>query len=429
MFLAAAWPPLILLWIAVVSTIARATQLPSTITSTPSTTTLVNHKWVLTSYPTDYFECGKHSKLVKEVIELNGADDDADADASKLIVIQVEALSIDAFLRTLLANEKNAVHGSLRVSIGGTLPALGIGVVLQSPTTCPYQPGDRVSGLLGGQTYCCIPMAQSFLVSSEREGSVEERRRSVEKPASSSAFPPLTWRGTSGLAAYMGMYQTLGPPRRGQTVVVSAAAGATGSYAVQLAQLCGARVVGVASTRKQSWLTNTLHVDAAIASLQAQLDEACPNGVDFVFDNVGGPLLDTLLDRINKGGRVVISGAISQYSAGGDGDGGFGPSNYLKLAEQSATMKGFNLFNFSKQQTTSAKRKLLHLIRTGKLTSHEQIEVGIESFGPALEMLFKGGNTGKLLVDLNTEPPLIEKKRRRRQQLTNLFGFWKGSDI
>jgi NADPH-dependent curcumin reductase CurA len=413
----------------------------------------------LTRYPKDCFECGKHSKLVKEVIELDdadvvddddddGDDDDEGSDASKLmIVIQVEALSIDAFLRTLLADDKNknAVHGSLRVAIlGGTLPALGIGIVLQSPPTCPYQPGDRVYGLLGGQTYCCIPMAQSYLLSAEKED-----------PAPSSAFAPLTWRGTSGLAAYLDMYETLGPPRRGQTVVLSAAAGATGSYAVQLAQLCGARVVGMASTRKQSWLKDTLNVHAAIdhtqpqPSLQEQLDEAVPNGVDFLFDNVGGPLLDTLLDRINRGGRVVISGAISQYSqpppppqdsgtAGSTAGGrGFGPSKYLKLAEQSATMKGFNLFHFSKRQTATAKRTLKQLIRTGKLTSHEQIQVGIESFGPALEMLFKGGNTGKLLVDLKTEPTLmieIENKRQRRRQrqirrrLANMLGVWKGPD-
>merc|ERR1712071_81091 len=150
------------------------------------------------------------------------------------------------------------------------------------------------------------------------------------------------------MTAYAGVFYVCDKPKKGETVVVTGAAGAVGSLASQFANSTGANVIGVAGgERKQKFLVDELNLHGSIdykhpeKSVPDQLDEIAPNGVDFIYDNVGGQILDDLLAKINPKGRVVICGAISQYSGKLNKGLVQGPGNYIKLAEKGATMKGF----------------------------------------------------------------------------------------
>ena len=351
----------------------------------------VNQKWILTQRPgDDPFVAVDHAELVHDEI-LFGDDDDDDDDTD--VLVQVECLSIDAFLRVLLNDSKNAVHGG-SLPIGSTLPAIGYGTVLRSRSRSRFRPGDSVMGMLGGQTIC--------QTHSNRLEKLRYNRSLSHKRAR------LSWLGITGQAAYHGIFHVVPPPQKGQTMVISAAAGATGSVACQLAKTTGARVIGIAGgPHKQQWLVETLKMDGAVdykQNLEQQLDECCPNGIDFYFDNVGGPMLDLILERINPYAKIVICGAISQYNNGDNGDTNHNSSQVnIRLAEKSATMAGLNLFHHRRRRCDWMFRFwMLYYYWRNQLVPYEQIETGIESFGPALEMLFQGGNTGKLLVDIRS---------------------------
>jgi hypothetical protein len=182
---------------------------------------------------------------------------------------------------------------------------------------------------------------------------------------------------------------------------VSAAAGAVGSLAGQIARIDGARVIGIAGgAAKCKHVVEQLGFDAAIDykrdDVGARLAELAPEGVDVFFDNVGGELLDVVLDRIRLGARIVICGAISQYS--GDMSRGVrGPALYLRLAERHARMEGFAVFHFASDYA-EAQAALAEWLASGRLRLHEQVEHGLEHFGATLAMLFDGRHTGKLLL-------------------------------
>ena len=201
------------------------------------------------------------------------------------------------------------------------------------------------------------------------------------------------------------------PPKRGQVAVVSGAAGATGSVASQLSKLTGAKTIGIAGGEKKSaYLTETLKLDGAVdyksasKSVSEQLDALCPDGIDFYFDTVGGELLDTVLSRIRRNGRIVICGASSQYNGNLNVGTVRGPSEYLKLAERGATMVGYNvMFYFTR--VPFAMIHILWLMFREKLFMTEQVERGIGAFAPAMIKMFTGGHIGKLLVDVKAVSP------------------------
>eukprot|EP00913_Durusdinium_trenchii_P017591 g16532.t1 len=213
---------------------------------------------------------------------------------------------------------------------------------------------------------------------------------------------------TTGLTAYMGIFKVLSAPASHETCVVSAAAGAVGCLAAQLAKSNGARVIGIAGgAEKCKFLKDTLQLDGAVdykseIPMGKQLDEIAPDGVDFFFDNVGGQTLDVILDRIRAGGRVVICGAVSQYSGNLNKGKVEGPRNYLKLAERGATMKGFNVMQYM-SSVPGAMCQLAWLHYRGYLRIHEDIQEGIEAFPNALQKLFIGGHTGKMLCRVASE--------------------------
>ncbi len=360
-----------------------------------STYHYTNTRWKLTTHPTGTFHAASHSELDASI----PMKVDASMAAAK-VVVQVDMLSVDAFLRTMLDAKSNDVHG--RIKLGDTLPALGYGRIVWagpealSGTGGALTVGMMVQGFMGAQTFASVEGKDVFPM-----------LRVPRIPDSAS----LGLLGvTTGMTAYVGVHHVTTPPQKGEVVVVSAAAGAVGSVACQLARLQGARVVGIAGgAKKCRYVREVLGCHEAIdykstsKSVAEQLDMACPDGVDFFFDNVGGDILDLILCRLNKHARVVICGAISQYSGNLGKDKVQGPSAYLKLAERVASMHGFVVTQYldSMWKMMKVLAALSWGYLRGQLALQEQVDVGIEAFPGALEKLFTGGHVGKMLVDVS----------------------------
>lgn len=345
-------------------------------------TALSNQKWTLVSRPKGMLQL-EDFKFVEETIDCSNLKDGE-------AIVQCEMLSVDAFLRTMLDAE--AYHGA--IELGDTVPAIGYGRVVASANK-KLKRGSRVSGMLGAQSVAKLSKEQTAMV-----------MPSLSLPG----VKPTTFMGllglTSGLTAWVGIHSVAKAPRKGETAVVSGASGATGSVAAQLAKLTGARVIGIAGgDAKKAYLLEELKLDGAVdykdkdKSVGAQLDELCPDGVDYYFDTVGGATLDAVLQRIRAKGRVVICGASSQYNGNLNVGTVQGPSNYLKLAERGATMVGFNVMQFF-SRVPLAMIHMLWLIWRKKIFMTEQIELGVPAFVPAMIKMFTGGHKGKLMVDV-----------------------------
>jgi NADPH-dependent curcumin reductase len=209
--------------------------------------------------------------------------------------------------------------------------------------------------------------------------------------------------GAPGFTAYFGLLE-IGQPKPNETVVVSAAAGAVGSVVGQIAKIKGCRVVGIAGgPQKCEYVTKELGFDAAIdykrENVIASLAKHCPKGIDVYFDNVGGDILDACLALLNRGARVPLCGAISQYN---NFENVCGPKNYLSLLVNRATMRGFIVFDFADRYPEAASQLAGWLI-AGKLKSREDIVPGLETFPDTFLKLFKGENFGKLILKVAAE--------------------------
>ena len=292
--------------------------------------------------------------------------------------VAVEYISVDAGTRTMLRGE--GFHA--QVGLGETILAGGVGRVIDSKVDA-YEKGQAVRGGLGAQTIATVT-----------PNLIEPVDDSV---ASISAYLGVLG-GSTGVTAWIGI-RRVAKPQAGDTFVVSAAAGAVGSIAGQIAKRDGARVIGIAGgPRKVAHLVERLGFDAAIdyknEDVNARLRELAPDGVNVFFDNVGGDILDAVLDNLALRARVVICGAISQYD---DMDSVTGPSLYLRLAERQSTMEGFAYFHFP-ESMGPATAELSEWLADGSLVLAEEILEGIERYPEALQFMFSGGNLGKLLV-------------------------------
>ena len=216
-------------------------------------------------------------------------------------------------------------------------------------------------------------------------------------------LPPtsvLSVLGTTGVTAWCGLFK-VGKPVAGDTVVVSGAAGATGSIVGQLAKIAGCRAIGIAGgADKCRWLVEEAGYDAAIdykaGDIKQQLKELCPNGIDVIFDNVGGAILDAMLARIATGARVVICGGISRYESGGMPA---GPSNYFNLVFRRASMAGFIVLDWA-TEFPAIRQRLEGFVADGRLAFREDIQHGFENAPETLKRLFVGANRGKQLLEI-----------------------------
>ena len=292
--------------------------------------------------------------------------------------VAVEYISVDAGTRTMLRGE--GFHQ--QVGIGETIRAGGVGRVIESAVE-GWEVGQAVRGGLGAQTVATV------------EPSVVEK---VADSVGSLSRHLGALGGSTGVTAWVGV-RRVAKPQPGETFVVSAAAGAVGSIAGQIAKLDGARVIGIAGgPAKCAFLVDELGFDAAVdyknEDVTARLRELAPDGVDVFYDNVGGPILDAVLDCLAMRARVIICGAVSQYD---DMDHVTGPSLYLRLAERQAVMEGFAYFHFP-ECFDEAIADLTRWLDDGSIVMPEHVLDGIDRYPEALEFMFEGGNIGKLLV-------------------------------
>lgn len=269
------------------------------------------------------------------------------------------------------------------VGIGVIMRAYAAGEVIESKHP-EFQVGDQVTGLFGVQEYA--------LSNGKNVHKVDTR-----------LAPLPTYLGTlgmPGMTAYFGLFE-VGEFQPGDTVVVSGAAGAVGSLVGQMAKIKGGRAVGIAGgAEKCAYVVDELGFDACIdykaGDIKASLKQHCPDGANLYFDNVGGDILDAVLTQLSLRARVVICGAISQYNATQPIS---GPSNYLSLLVNRASMKGMVVFDHAKNYPRAA-QDMAGWLQTGQLKSREHIVEGLSHFPDALLMLFRGDNIGKLVLKL-----------------------------
>ncbi len=292
--------------------------------------------------------------------------------------VRVEYISVDAGTRTMLRGE--GFHR--QVQLGETILAGGVGRVVESRAP-GWDVGQAVRGGLGAQTHATLP--------------ADLLERIDDSAAPLSAYLGALGHST-GITAWIGV-RRVAKPNPGDIFVVSAAAGAVGSIAGQIAKRDGAFVIGIAGGEaKVRFVVQELGFDAAIdyknEDVSARLRELAPDGINVFFDNVGGPVLDSVLDNLALRAKIAICGAISQYD---DMDNVTGPTMYLRLAERQSSMEGFAFFHFPDDIAT-ASTELSAWVADGTLRCPEQILEGIERYPEAIQFMFNGGNTGKLLV-------------------------------
>ncbi|WP_430790476.1 NADP-dependent oxidoreductase [Virgibacillus flavescens] len=297
------------------------------------------------------------------------------------VLIRTNYISVDPYLRGRMNDVKSYIPP---FELDAAISSGVVGQVMESKSSS-FEKGDIVTGMLGWQEY-----------SVAKESEV---RKIDTKLAPASAY--LSALGMTGLTAYFGLLD-IGQPKEGETVVVSGAAGAVGSVVGQIAKIKGARVVGIAgSAEKTTFLTNELGFDAAInyktQDIPTALSEACPNGIDVYYENVGGEIGDAVLPLLNKFARIPVCGAISSYN-NKEADIGLRVQGYL--IKSSALMKGFTVGDYS-SRFQEGSEALAGWLREGKIQYEETITDGFDHTIDAFLDLFKGANLGKAIVKVS----------------------------
>jgi len=280
------------------------------------------------------------------------------------------------------------------VKLNGVMRGVAVGQVLASNNS-KYKVGATVAGLLGWQDYALI-------------GTDDESEPIVLPPFPK--IPPaqaLGVLGTTGMTAYFGLLD-IGRPKRGETVFVSAAAGAVGSIVGQIAKIHGCRVVGIAGTHdKCEWLKRELGFNAAVCrrdpDWRAQMKAACPNGIDVNFENAGGEIMEAAIELMNNHGRLVLCGMISQYNKAE----GSGPANFQDLLIKRIKLQGFIILDYMRRFPL-AQLRMMWWMKRGLIKDQTTLVRGLDKAPQALKQLFNGDNTGKLLVEIGEPPTATE---------------------
>ena len=326
-----------------------------------------NRQWLLVRRP--------HGPI--EDSDFQFVETDAPTPGDGEVLVRVLMLSCDPTQRGWIAGDTYLPA----VRIGEVVRSYGAGRI-EASNNPDYKVGDLVSGLVGWQDYVAMnPKGQLSRL-----------------PSATPLELAMSVLGLTGRTAYFGLID-VGRPVAGETVVVSGAAGATGSVVGQIAKIKGCRAIGIAGgAEKCRWLTEELGFDAAIdyksEKVKARLKELCPKGVDIYFDNVGGDILDAALARLALRGRVVLCGGIANYNATEPPP---GPKNYLNLVSRRGRMEGFLVSDYAKR-FAEAVAALAGWVQEGKIKSRVDVQHGLENAPATLRRLFDGRNEGKQLL-------------------------------
>jgi NADPH-dependent curcumin reductase len=331
-----------------------------------------NRKWVLKERPQGLVKNSDFELIAETLPAINEGE----------ILLENMYLSFDPTQRGWL----NDVPGYLPpVQIGEVVRSGGMGRVIESKNAA-YNVGDLVFGFVGWQSHC-ITKAED-----------DDRFRVI--PELLPIPTMLNVMGTTGITAYYGLLE-LGKPQPGETVLVSGAAGATGSVVVQIAKLKGCHVIAIAGGKEKcDWLKEAGAddvIDYKNSNVHEELPKIAKNGIDIYFDNVGGDILETVLSHININARVLLCGGISSgYDASTLPD---GPRNLFSLIIKRATMQGFLVLDYL-PRSQKALEDIASWILEGKLQHREDIQEGIENCPQTLNRLFTGDNKGKQLLKI-----------------------------
>ena len=294
------------------------------------------------------------------------------------VLVKTEHISIDPSMRGQMENRGDYVAP---LAVGDVMRANGVGRIVESNHS-EFKVGTLVLGAFGMQDYA-VSDGQSVPMRVFPEG--------VDPLAALSVY------GGTGMTAYFGMLE-VGEPKAGDTVVVSGAAGATGSIAGQIARINDCRVIGLAGSDDKCEFLKELGFAGVINykkdDIESKLDQYCPEGIDVYFDNVGGQILDFCLARLAMNARIVLCGGISRYNAEGPVP---GPVNYFNLIFRRARMEGFIVIDYA-SRFPEATAKLKRWVDQGQIKYRVHEVMGFESLPKALIGMFHGENTGKTVV-------------------------------
>jgi NADPH-dependent curcumin reductase CurA len=327
-----------------------------------------NRQWLLASRPVGMLE--------ESNFELRTVPVDTPGDGQ--ILVRNRWLAFEPAMRGWMEDRPNYIPP---VGIGEVMRGMTVAEVVESKHS-DFAAGDLVSGTVGWQEWAVL------------DGGVRKL------PAGSDPKLALSVLGITGVTAYFGLLE-VGTVKEGDVVVVSGAAGATGSVVGQIAKIKGCRVIGIAGgAEKCAWLTDSAHFDAAIdyksEDIGARLSELCPDGIDVFFDNVGGEVLDLVLARIARNARIVICGAISAYNLEERPP---GPRNYYRIVAQRGRMQGFVVLDYFARFEEAA-ADLGAWVADGKIAWRVDIQKGFENAPKTLLRLYSGANSGKQLLEL-----------------------------
>jgi len=327
-----------------------------------------NQKWTLKKRPTGLVD-ESNFEFIKE--KLPGLKDGE-------ILIQTEYLSVDPTQRMWLTDMPGYLPP---IQIDEVIRSSGMARVIASKSE-RFQEGELVNGLVGWQTHL-----------------VTDGKGFTKVPEILPIPTMINVLGLTGITAYFGLLD-IGQPKEGDTVVVSGAAGATGSVVAQIAKIKGCNVIGIAGgEEKCAWLEDCGldHViDYKATRATKEIGRIAKDGIDIYFDNVGGPLLEAVLFKINLNARIVICGAISNYAST---DMPVGPRNLSSLIVNRARMEGFLVLDYL-NRSDEAIQELSKWLMDGKIKHREDVQEGIENCPSTLNRLFTGQNIGKQILKI-----------------------------
>ncbi|MDB4180325.1 NADP-dependent oxidoreductase [Flavobacteriaceae bacterium] len=332
---------------------------------------MINKKMILVNRPTGIPEKNTWSFEEELISEIKDGQ----------ILIKQQYISLDPAMRGWMNNSKSYIPP---VEIGTVMRAGTVGEVIQVNNNTNFKVGDFVSGWGGVQEYS-ISDGKNYSI-------IKDKNNPIHRYLGALGMP--------GMTAYFGIINE-GKIKSGDIVLVSAAAGAVGSLVGQIAKIKGCKVIGIAGgNEKCKYVKEQLGFDEVIDykndNIYSSLKKYCPEGIDVYFDNVGGEILDAALAKLRMNARIVICGAISQYNNTSRTK---GPSNYLSLLVNRATMKGMVVFDY-KNDYPMAINQISEWFNQGKLKSNESIFEGIDNFYETFLKLFNGNKRGKLILKL-----------------------------